>query len=276
MRLTGEQAAQADSLLGLAERRLAVGDISVLDRDQLAHEAAVAHLVALQAREAASAARVELGRATGSSLEEPPYPAGSLSDGLGWDGEERESVAIDSVGPLNVDQMPALRGALADSAAASARLRSARWAMLPVPALIAEREWDYEGAPRGPTRLGFSIPIPLWSQGRERVAEARGDAIAKAANAAEARLSAAATLQTARVRLEETTERARLAQQALQPAAIRVRENTIRLYAANEIGVLQVLEALRRERDSAQIVVQELLAFQQARADLIALLGGFE
>jgi hypothetical protein len=55
--------------------------------------------------------------------------------------------------------------------------------------------------------------------------------------------------------------------------ARRVRAGAVRLYEAGRTGVLPVFEALRAERDVARAMVRELLAFQEARADLAALRG---
>jgi outer membrane protein TolC len=97
-----------------------------------------------------------------------------------------------------------------------------------------------------------------------------------AALAAEARVETAARLAAARLRLRESRERARVARDSLQPAARRLREGAMRLYESGRSGILPVFDALRGERDTAQLLIQELLAFQEARADLIALLGRWE
>jgi outer membrane protein TolC len=170
--------------------------------------------------------------------------------------------------------MPALRVAVADSSAAAARLSSARIAQIPIPALVAGREWGDQ--PAGSERsviLGVAFPVPLWSAGRESVAEARGVAAEAAARAAEVRLALASQLASAQVRVAESTRRARFARDSLLAEATRIRAGTVRLYEAGRTGMLPVFDALRTERDVAREAVQELLAFQEARADLLALLG---
>jgi cobalt-zinc-cadmium efflux system outer membrane protein len=264
LRLLTEQAGLADSLVVLAARRVSAGDISALERDQVAQEASRARLVASQARLAARVARVELSRAIAFTSAAPPRAAGPLGDGL-------DVVArLDTTAEAN--ERPALRAALADSAAAAARLLAARLSQIPVPSLIVGREWG-EIAPLRSTVLGLSMPLPLWSQGRERVAEARGIARESAARVAEVRLTNGALIDGARMRVVETAERARFARDSLLPDARRIRAGAVRLYEAGRTGMLPVFDALRAERDVAQTVVQELLAFQEARADLAAALG---
>jgi outer membrane protein TolC len=105
------------------------------------------------------------------------------------------------------------------------------------------------------------------------VEQARGAAVEQAALAAEVRLTARAQLEMARARVEESTRRARFARDSLLPEARRVRSGTVRLYEAGRTSVVPVLDALRAERDVARATVAELLAFQDARADLRAVLG---
>ena len=269
LRLLREQASLADSLVVVAERRMSAGDISQLERDQFAQEASRARLAWWEAREEASVARMELARATASSVGSPPRPIGTLDEGLNQTAPDTSN----GLAPDDVARLPALRLAIADSAAAAARLRSARWAQLPVPNLIAGSEWGGDvNLPRS-TILGFSVPVPLWNQGREAVAEARGAAAEEASRAAEARLTLSTQLLAAQTRVRESASRARFARDSLMTEARRVRAGAVRLYEAGRTGVLPVFEALRAERDVARSMVRELLAFQQARAELSALRG---
>ena len=269
MRLLGEQASLADSLVMVAERRVSAGDISQLERDQFAQEASRARLAWWEAREEATIGRLDLARATASSVESPPRPVGALDDGL----NVAAPVAGNALAQGDVARLPALQLAITDSVAAAARLRSAQWAQLPVPSLIAGSEWGGDvNLPRS-TVLGLSVPIPLWGQERAAVAEARGAAAEEAARAAEARLTLTSQLLAAETRVRESANRARFARDSLMTEARRVRAGAVRLYEEGRTGVLPVFEALRAERDVARAMVRELLAFQQARADLSALRG---
>jgi cobalt-zinc-cadmium efflux system outer membrane protein len=266
--LAAEQSALADSLARLAARRAAAGDISDLERDQVALEASRARLAAAQAREASQIARTELARAVAWDAASPPVPVGALDDALG----ASESIASESIAS-DVGALPLVRGAVADSTAAAERLRAARLARIPMPGLVAGREWGGRADPSRNLILGLALPIPLWSQGGESVEQARGAAAVQAALAAEMRLTARAQLETALTRVEESTRRARFARDSLLPEARRVRSGAVRLYEAGRTSVVPVLDALRAERDVARATVAELLAFQDARADLRAVLG---
>jgi cobalt-zinc-cadmium efflux system outer membrane protein len=266
-RLVGEQARLADSLVRLAERRLRAGDISALERDQVAQEAARAHLAASQADEAASVAWLALARSIGWTGVDTLVPRGALDAGL-----DSALIAAGADDEEGTDP-PFLRAALADSAAARARLRAARLAQLPLPSLVAGREWGGTPEPDRSVVLGLAIPIPLWSQGREAVAMARAEAALSAAQAAEARLEIEAREGATWTRVRETAARARLARDSLLPTARRLRAGALRLFEEGRTGILPVFEAMRSEREVALDTVRELLAFQEARADLAALLG---
>jgi cobalt-zinc-cadmium efflux system outer membrane protein len=277
LRLTSEQARFADSLVVLADRRVTAGDISALERDQIAQEASRARLAQAQARAAARLAGVELARAVAWDGADTPRPVGALADAL----DSASALAdVPRVDPAELSALPALQAALADSATAAARLRAARLAQIPIPAIVAGVEWGTAEASVAGTRdarttpiFGLSVPLPLWSRGGEAAAEARGAAREGGARAAEARLAVAAGLAAARIQHAETAGRARFARDSLFTEATRIRAGAVRLYEAGRTGLLPVLDALRVERDVARTLVQELLAFQEARADLTALLG---
>jgi cobalt-zinc-cadmium efflux system outer membrane protein len=265
--LAAEQSALADSLAGFATRRAAAGDISELERDQLALEASRSRLTTAQAREMERVARAELARAVAWGDSGLPVAAGPLDDGLDTDTPSASDDARD------VGSLPVVRGAVADSTAAAARLRAARIARIPIPGLVAGHEWGGSSERTRNVILGLALPLPLWSQGGEAVEQARGAAVEQAALAAEARLAARAQLDAGRARADESRRRARFARDSLLPAARRVRAGAVRLYEAGRTSVVPVLDALRAERDVARATVAELLAFQEARADLSAVLG---
>ena len=271
LRLLREQATLADSLVTLANRRMSAGDISALERDQIAQEASRARLASWAAGEEASVARIDLARAIAWLTPLPPRPVGALDEGI--DQTALEATEALAVRADQLTAIPAMRASLADSVAAAARLRSARWAQLPVPNFIAGSEWGGDPAQVRGTILGLSLPLPFWSQGQQAVAEASGIAAEQAARTAEARLTLASQLAAARTRVRESARRARFARDSLMTEARRVRAGAVRLYDAGRTGILPVFEALRAEREVARTMAQALLAFQLARADLAALLG---
>lgn len=121
--------------------------------------------------------------------------------------------------------------------------------------------------------LGVSLALPIWSRGGESIQETRGAAAEQSALAAEVRLVARARLDAARGRAAESLQRARFARDTLLPEARRVRAGAVRLYEAGQTSVVPMLDALRSERDVTRDVIAELLAFQEARADLTAIRG---
>jgi RND family efflux transporter MFP subunit len=162
-----DQRAVADSLVMIAERRLASGDISSLERDQVKLEAGRTIQAASRTAEEAAASGIEFARAIGSTGQEA-IPTGDLDEGL---------TSSDSI-PYQISEAPELRAAIADSLAAAARLRSARLGQIPPLAFRGGREWGGNGgggAGNPATAfVGFSIGVPIWSRGRENVAEAAG------------------------------------------------------------------------------------------------------
>ena len=279
LRLAQEQSHLADSLVLFADRRVSAGEIAVFDRDQIAQEASRMRLTAALSREQSRVAQVDFARAVAWDGGPLPHPVGALTDALDTVVPSAPEFAFAKDTTLTA--LPGLQAVLADSAAAAARWRAARRAQIPVPAIVIGLEWGANGVAsttttrdaRATSLVGLSMPLPIWNQGREATAEARGAAQEASARAAEARLTFAAQLSAAQIRASETAERARFARDTLYPDATRLRAGAVRLYEAGRTGLLPVLDAIRVERDVAQILVQELLAFQQARADLNAILG---
>ena len=263
--LAEEQRSLADSLALVAARRAQAGEISDLERDQIAQEAGRARLASAQAREEKRIASAQFARSVAWEKTMPPIPVGSLDAGL--------DAARARRGLSGLDALPSIRAAVADSAAAAARLRSAQIARVPIPGVLAAREWGGGADVPRNTILGLSMPLPLWSWGGEAVAVARGEAREQAALAAEARLTVDAELKSAEARVEERSSRALFARDSLLPQAQRLRAGAVRLYEEGQTSVLPVLDALRAERDVTRAAVAELLAFQTARADLAALIG---
>lgn len=263
MALTEEQAGLADSLARAADARLAAGDISELERDQVAQEAQRARYAVSLAREDDRVAAAGLTRAVGGPTE--LVPIGALEDGL--------DAPLPAAGPL--DQVPALRAALADSAASAARSRAQAIARLPLPELQGGVEWNDPTNPaQGSTELlGFAIPLPLWNHGGGAAAEAKARARLDAAAAGEARLEAIRTRDERTVRLQEAAGRARFDRDSLYPAARRLRQRAITAYRAGATSVLPVFDAMRGERDAALTLVRDLVAYQDALAEWNAFLG---
>lgn len=267
LRLVTALGASADSLATFAAGRVVAGDISALEREQFAVEAGRVRQMVSRAAEAAALAGAALVRALGQESGEQP-PAGPLDQGL--DAPWPSAAGAGSV--------PALQRALADSAVEQARFRAATLRRLPFPSLRIGREWDDNGPfSNGATGiLGFAVPLPLWNIGSGTAAVARARATRAAAAAGEARLETARLLAAGESRLRATRERALHSRDSLMPRAQRLSAGAQRLYRAGQTGVLPLFDALRAEREVALGYVQDLLAWQMALADWLALLGRTE
>ncbi len=263
--LAADQAALADSVARIAAARLRAGDISVLEREQAAQEAARARQTASVAREAARVDEAELARSiawTGT----PPHPTGALDAGL----ERLPDTTID------VGRLPTLQTAVADSTAAAALTRSASLGRLPVPTVQSGAEWGDDSQPGALAVVGLAIPFPIWNRGGGTVAEARARLDRATALAREARFDVERQVREARIHLEETAVRARFARDTVLPAAGVLRARALRAYQAGETGILPVLDALRGERDVSLTALQDQLAYQEALAEWYALTGRTE
>ena len=262
-RLIAAQARQADSVALIAATRLRAGDVSLLEQEQAAQEAARARQTLSSAREAAGVAEAALGRAIAWDGPEPPRAAGALDAALAGQPP--------SLPPP--DSLPAVRVAVAESLSAAALARSASVARIPLPSLQGGAEWNDPSQPGTLAVLGFALPIPLWQSGGGPAGEARARARRAAALTGEARLETARAMREASTRLAESGQRARFARDTLLPQAGVLRARAIRAYQAGQTGILPVLDALRSEREVALAAVQDQLAYQQALADWYALLG---
>lgn len=266
LRVALELAAVADSIVRLAERRVAAGDISALERDQFAQEALRARLALSRAREDARAALAALALAIAPGAASNLVPRDPLESGL--DGVAHLRAHADSVSVAN---LPRVRAAVAAARAAEAVAAAARWAMLPIPSLFLSRECcSAEGTNN---LLGFTLPVPLFSQGRELAAERSGAATIARARAQEAQLSEQRRLQAVIARYDESRLRAQLSRDSLVLTARALRSGAVRLYEEGRTGVLPVLDAIRNERDIMRELIDNLLGFQRARAELGVVLG---
>ena len=263
--LVRAQAALADSVARLAGARLRAGDISLLEQEQAAQEAARARQTAAAAREAARVDEAELARAIAWEGA-PPIPTGALDAGV----DQLPDSAID------VEALPAVRTAAADSAVAVAQARAAARGRVPLPTVQSGAEWGDESQPGTLGVIGIAVPFPLWNLGRGTASAARARAARASALAREARFDAVRQIRQARIHLEETAARARFDRDSIVPGAALLRGRALRAYQAGETGIFPVLDALRGERDASLAAVQDQLAYQEALADWYALAGYVE
>lgn len=263
--LSASQAVLADSVARIAAARLRAGDISLLEQEQAAQEAARARQTAAVARETARVDEADLGRGIAWSGP-PPRPVGPLDSGL--------DRLPDTT--LNLSSLPPVRSAVADSASAAAQARSTSLGRVPLPTLQSGAEWGDESQPGALALVGIVVPFPIWNRAGGAVGEARARLDQAAARAREARLDSELQVRQARIRLEETAGRARFARDTVLPAAGVLRSRALRAYQSGETGILPVLDALRGERDVSLAALQDQLAFQEALAAWYALTGRSE
>lgn len=266
LRVALELAAVADTVVRLAERRVSAGDISALERDQFSLEALRARLALSRAREDARAAVAALALAIAPGSSTSFIPRDPLEEGV--DGLTSVRAHADSI---TISNLPRVRAALAAARSAEATASAARWAMLPIPSVFAARECcSAEGTNN---LLGFSVPLPIFSQGRELAAERAGAATIARARAEEARLMEQRRLQAVIARYDESRLRAQLSRDSLAVTARALRAGAVRLYEEGRTGVLPVLDAIRNERDIMRELIDNMLGFQRARAELGVVLG---
>ena len=263
--LLTQQSLIADSLGSIARERLRRGDISELEAEQLGLEASRTRQALSRGREDRAAALAQLRRLmVWPETDSLPPLSGQLDEGLD----------LVPMAELPETEIPSVRTRLADSAAAGLRRKSATLGRFPVPALEVGVDWDEPSLPGKKLWLvGVSVPIPLWNLSGAQVASAQADQDEATALLAEARAELRGRLAETRVRIEEARFRARVDRDSLLPIARRIRERTARGYQLGETGVIPLLDALRVEREIALSMVEDLMAFQEARATWSSLLG---
>ncbi|MEO6068411.1 MAG: TolC family protein [Gemmatimonadales bacterium] len=266
--LAAAQAIVADSLERIAARRLAAGDIPDAEHDRLQLERVLAQQALSHARADEGSAVLALARMMGWPDATPLAPlAGAMTDELD---------AATASTP-NVDLIPTVRAALADSAAADAMAGSLSLGRIPLPTLEVTRQWDDPAEPgRTLWLVGASIPVPLFDRGGARVSGARARLRQATATLLEVRLDAREAVASAALQLREARTRAHLASDSLLPGAARLRARAARAYALGETGILPLLEALRTEREVVATALTDLLAFQDALATWYSLTGTTE
>lgn len=269
LRISAGLAAVADTLDQLAARRLEAGDISIVERDRFTLESVRARRALSAAREVEQLARAELIRAIAWNQPQQPVLQGSLAENL--------DNLPDTAG-VQLAAIPLLLAALKDSAQFARQLTSVRLSMLPLPSLYGGPEWDNKSSPdnRPTAILGLSVPLPLWSQRREQTAEAAAQAQRRTAELRETRGEALRLYSEGKIRLSESARRALIARDTLAPTAQRLRLQTVQLYQAGRMTVLDVFEALRVEREVSTTMIDDLLTYQRALADWYAFLGRYQ
>lgn len=257
--LSRRNAAAADSLRVIAERRRAAGDASDLDVELAAVNAAQQNNAALADSLAYVSALLDLQVAIGLAATDDASgtPLVFPSDSLGTPPPEATSSAVGvtpvAAGATSSAARPPLQVAAAEAALEAARLgtvaeRRRVWAS---PSLTAGFETgDPEGVEKGilPT-VGVALPLPILDRNRAPIAQAEAErqraeaqlALARAESRAEiARARRARELALARVERDST----------LVSAASRVATLSATAYREGAVALPSVLEAQRSAREA--------------------------
>lgn len=265
LRLIETEALFADSLVTISARRLALGDIAAMDHDRVRLEAARVRQLVARAREGVALATLGLRRVLAWPLAAGLELRGDLRAGLTELGNER---------PLA--DLPSVAAARADSVTAAFRVKSIRRGRLPAPAIEFGADWSDPALPGGGPALwlfGLSLPLPVWNRSGGELAAAAARSVQANTQLAETRLAIDQQVAEAALRVRQAALRALVAADSLVPAGRRLRAQVVLAYRLGETGVLPVLDALRAEREIESAALEDLLAFQEARALWYALVG---
>ncbi len=271
-----------------AEQRLAVG-VRSLDALAAARDTAVMLFEAGNVPEldlATQLAAYEEGRATAAELELSRVDARErLSRALGLHASATEWTFAGSLAPAEVGRaVPAdlehaaiessveLRAARAELEAIGQRIglsRAEGW----IPAVTIDVHGEQDGQ-TWEMGGGASVSIPIFdrNEGTTAAHEARFDALMERYEGSAIAIRSAA--RDARNRLASAELRARQYADVIVPARARVFRQTLLQYNAMQVGVFQLIAALRAQRAAELVAIDALRDYWTARAVMDALLRG--
>lgn len=136
--------------------------------------------------------------------------------------------------------------------------------------LVAKREADGEWGV-GPS---FSLPIPLFTQGQARVAEAKARLRQLLHRYAESAVQIRSAARTFRERLVALQSRVDYLREIYLPLQLRLVRETLQNYNAMQIGVFDVILARQQQIDAEKELLETLRDAWISRLDLEELLAG--
>jgi outer membrane protein, heavy metal efflux system len=136
--------------------------------------------------------------------------------------------------------------------------------------VAAEREPDGEWG-IGP---GFSIPIPLWTQGQPAIARAQAELRRSMQQYAATAIQTRSRVRTAWADLHAARSRAEYYQAVLLPLNERIVNESQLQYNAMQIGAFQLLQAKRQQIQTAEQYIQTLQDYWLARTELEQIAAG--
>ncbi|HMI56590.1 MAG TPA: TolC family protein [Gemmatimonadaceae bacterium] len=254
--LSLRNAADAESLLTVANVRRSAGDASDLDVDVARINAGRARNAAAADSEAAVSSVLALQQALGLAVDVPTI---AIADSL-------DVPRVDTLGTAPSLSVAAAQRDLRSSEQALALEHRNIWSGLALQAGVENH--DPTGTETGilPT-VGISIPLPLFSQGRGSIAVAEAERDRARAELAATQRESAAQVSRARRELAAATvrvERDRL----LVESANRVARLSLQAYVEGQYPLTTVLEAQRNARDTLAELIDDLVSANTAAAAL--------
>jgi len=252
-------------LESITEKRIEFGDTSPVERARVAVPVVAAELELTRAELAHVAARQRLALAWGER---------DLAD-------IRLTGTLDTLAPLpaasalvaTVNNSPDVARWAAEISAREASAKLIRAEAIPDPVLRVGIKRNQRTDDHG-LIVGISLPLPIFdrNQGARSAARAAENAAEENRRAAELRIESA--LSSAYFSLAVAhAESSALRERAL-PAAREAYEATLSAFSAGQLPYLDVLDASRSLLEMERRQVEALVTYQNAKAELTALLGG--
>jgi outer membrane protein, heavy metal efflux system len=121
---------------------------------------------------------------------------------------------------------------------------------------------------------GFSIPIPLWTQGQPAIARAQAELRRSMQQYAATAIQTRSRVRTAWADLHAARSRAEYYQAVLLPLNERIVNESQLQYNAMQIGAFQLLQAKRQQIQTAEQYIQTLQDYWLARTELEQIAAG--
>jgi cobalt-zinc-cadmium efflux system outer membrane protein len=257
----------ADDMLRIAQRRLAAGEVSIIDVRLAEGDAAQARQAKVLAEQALRQARLTLCEITGWPLESPPMPRGTLD-------APRPVPTLESVLALASERHPELRARQAAVAEAHARAELADREAWPTPSFgVSVAREAHAPSPNYIVLGTLGLSLPFWQRNQAERARAQADE-----DVARTEESAAATVLRARIarahsELEAAAERLRIFTSAVTPSL----EDSLSLLRrgldAGEIPLINIAVARERFLQTRRDGLSAYADYYRALAELESAVG---
>jgi cobalt-zinc-cadmium efflux system outer membrane protein len=259
----------AESLAGIARRRVEAGDIGALELAMATAELAGARQGHVQASAELSAARLTLAELAGWSAAEPPTPAGDLDSPAALPTDAALVARATAEHPM----VRALEAAIAEQ-----RARAVLADREAIPTLDLGLSFAREGSAGSPANyiglLVLGVAIPVWDANTAERAMARAELSVAQAQLDALRGAIEARVLRAASAVRAASERVRIFQTDVLPG---FEQNIVLLQQAFTLGELDALEvgtATRRLLEVQANALEAFAAYHRALAELESQVGG--